>query len=126
MPSSGLREFANRVASDPTYIASVIRRYCELELLTEAQLATRLGITLDLLNRLKLCKVPDPSADSFADRIRAISDFTLADETTLANVIRHLQAVDALASTSCEWALPAAARDRAEPKESQGEENEKE
>ena len=114
MTETVLRKFADRLGSDPTYFAGIIRHYCINENLRDSEIAQLLGITDQMLIRLKLCKTPVPESDDFADRVRAIADFTLADEAVLAAVVRQFYVINRFTAARVERALPAAARDRDE------------
>jgi hypothetical protein len=112
MGDTMVRKFAERLRNDPMYLACVLRRHRDLEHLTDAAIAHRLGISDEMLARLELCKTPDPDSEDFAEKVRAISDFTLADEVVLAEIIRRYYAIEAFDSARDQMTLPSAARDR--------------
>ena len=100
------------------FMAYVIREYMRSEDLSEESLCSSLGVTRDLLTRLSLCKRPDPQAADFLERVAAIADYTLCDEDAILQLIRHVDALDALRTTGKESML-SAARDRPEASESE-------
>jgi hypothetical protein len=114
MPDTALQTFADRLSSDPTYLAFVVRHYCGIERVNKVDVAQLLGINDRMLLRLELCKTPDPEADDFAERVCAIADFTLSDDAALADIIRRSFTVGHLQTARPAISLPAAARDRSD------------
>ena len=112
MPDTALQTFADRLSSDPTYLAFVVRHYCSIEQVNRVSVAKLLGISEQMLVRLELCKTPDPKADDFAERVCAIADFTLSDDAALAAIIRRSITVGEMQAARPAASLPAAARDR--------------
>lgn len=127
-PLSGL---ARRLQSDPRFMAYTLAVYQEQEGFEEEELALALGIMPEMLSRLALCKRPDAQSPEFAAQVREIADYTLADETQLANLLRQVSGLEKLAQRVSEPAavtesagaeplmtgLLAVARDRDEAEE---------
>jgi hypothetical protein len=114
---------AQRPKARPDYLGWVLARYIERELISEAELATRLGGTPHDLPRLALCL--RPRAEHFADDIRQISTKFHIDATALAAIVRLVESLEALAVTnstmlSAEAGLLMAARARKQPRQVQG------
>ena len=117
---------AQRAKARPDYLGWVLTRYIEREHVSEAELATRLGITPHDLPRLALCL--RPRAEHFADDIRQISTKFHLDATALAGIVRLVESIETLAAThstmlSAEAGLLMAARARKQPRQSQDNES---
>jgi hypothetical protein len=108
---SAMSELVKRLRENPDYMAFVLARYQEQESISDEDLAGALGTLPDLAIRLALCRRPDTGAPDFAARVRQIADYTLMDESLLANIIRQVSSLHAL-STASEGQLLSAARDR--------------
>jgi hypothetical protein len=88
------KPLAQKLASNPDFMAFVLAIYQKQEGLDEEGFANRLGTLPEMIVRLALCKRPYANSRDFDDRISELSDFTLIDEATLAEVLYR---VDALA-----------------------------
>ena len=89
----------------------VIREYLNSEGLAEHELCLLLGITPELLVRLSLCKRPDSNQPDFLERVNTIADYTICDEHSILQLIRHVDSLDALRKSGRDVML-SAARDR--------------
>lgn len=69
--------------SDPEVIASALAS-ARKQYLTDAELAASLGMAVDDLPRLGLCRRPEPSAPGFRDEVSAIARFAGCDPDRLA------------------------------------------
>jgi hypothetical protein len=110
---------AQRASANPGYFGWVLRRYAELEHLTEEALAQRLGLPGVDLPHLALCL--RPRAAHFAADVGQISAKFNLDPAALAAVVRLVEAVEALASgnaagASADSGLLMAARARKPPR----------
>ena len=99
-----LARLAQRLRSDPAYMASVLIAYQSQERLSDTELTHRLAIDEAQLPRLALCKRPSSEGDKFAEQVRQIATYTGANPATLAQIIRQIEAVEKLHT------LPPAAR----------------
>lgn len=94
---SRLTRLARRLQSDPRFMAYALAVYCEQEGIDEEELAQVLGIMPEMMSRLALCKRPDDRSPEFAAQAREIADYTLADESQLANLLRQISGLEKLA-----------------------------
>jgi hypothetical protein len=129
-----LRRLAFRLRSNSDFMASALAVYKEQEKLDDFHLARRLRMEEDRLPFLALCKRPNSESEHFAAQVRQVSQYTGADPTVLAQLVRQVEAVAGLSSlpantasaaSSAHSASPflAAARDRdqvAEPQDEYG------
>jgi hypothetical protein len=111
MSNPALSALSARAALNPEFMGYVIREYLNSQRITNDDLCSLLGITPELLVRLSLCKRPDPQEPDFVERVSAIGDYTLCDEDALLQVIRHVDALEAL-RTPGQRTMLSAARDR--------------
>ena len=124
--TSLLKRLADRLSSDPAYMASALSVFQKTERIDHGGLARLLGTTAPMLARMAICKRPDPSSERFADDVRQIARYTACDAGALAGLLRQINALQRLseapASSSRRVAAPrglqlgpralAAARDR--------------
>jgi len=87
---------ANRAKAHPHYLGWVLARYSKLENMPESDLAKTLGTTSHDLVRLSLCL--RPRADSFAEDIEHISAKFNLTAGRLAQVVRFVESMEAMAS----------------------------
>lgn len=128
---SQLTTLADRLQSNPDYMAWVLRAYSRAEGLAQDRLLLRLRTSADMLTRLAICKRPVADSPRFAAQVLQISDYTAIDAGLLANVIRQVDSLASLAtmptaqeaaqahpvSTPVRSGLMAAARDRVQQDE---------
>ena len=132
--SQALIELAQRLTADPAYMANVLSSFQAQERLDADGMGTLLGISPDGLTCLALCKRPHPEGSDFAAQVRQIASFTGVDAGVLAQLIRQVDALEATnsqpASIAREADAPqrrpsqlgwlAAARDRSDGDDEQG------
>ena len=135
-----LAGLAHRLKDNPDFMAYVLTIYQTQERLDDSALAEHLGTTLDALSRLALCKRPEAVSARFADQVRQIAAYISADPAVLANVIRQVDSLEALAKRPMaldseklgfrqlrsQAGLLAAARDRSETGDEQSSSSEEE
>lgn len=92
-----LADLADRLQSNPTYMAWVLHAYGRKEGLSSDRMISRLGTSADMLTRLALCKRPEADSPLFAEQVRQIAEYTAIDASLLANVIRQVDALVVLA-----------------------------
>ena len=110
-PMSANEELVRRLKSNPDFVAYVFGRYQEQEGISDENLPAVLGTLPELVSRLALCRKPAADAANFATSVREIADYTLVDESLLADIIRQVSSLEALSKSSQPEFL-AAARDR--------------
>ena len=126
---------AHRLRTNTEYMAGVLAIYQGHERLSDEALADRLRMPAAMLTRLALCKRPRSGDLDFADQVRHLASYTGMNAGHLASLIRQVEALEAVktlpgqevaretaaqpAQTDLGWL--AAARDRYEAEESQGE-----
>lgn len=98
----------------PAFLASVFAAYRKAERLDEQGLARILGISLEQVCALALCLRPRPS--SFSDDVQRMAERFHVEPHTLAGIIRHVEAIEAIQATAAGTGqVAAAARDVEEP-----------
>jgi len=84
-----LAALAARLRDDPQFMAHVLSTYQQLMGLDDYALARELRTRPEMMVRLALCKSPDVTSASYERDLRDLSDYTLADERVLSQVIRR-------------------------------------
>lgn len=113
--SAHLAHAAARAAHRQRFLAHVFALYLTIEEIDEGALAERLGCSESAYYRLALCRTP-ATDQAFAEQTRQIAAFSGASPVALAQVIRRVQAVEALqaAAANTDHATLLAAREREE------------
>lgn len=118
-----LRWAARRAEQRSSFLASPLAAYRTIHGVAEEQLADFLACTADSLPTLALCKRPDSNEPSFKEDIERIASFVGASSVRLGQLLREVEAVEALrgatkgsAGQAADAGLLAAARD-ARPEE---------
>ncbi|MBI3245334.1 MAG: hypothetical protein HYZ50_02370 [Deltaproteobacteria bacterium] len=106
---------ARRARYHPAYVGWVFRRYQEVENCSDDDLARHLTVSLLDLQRLSFCLRPRP--DRFAEDIEQLGEKFQINVTTLAGIIRLVEAVEIMgteqtATASLETGVLLAARTR--------------
>lgn len=96
---------ADRARMHPDYLGWVLAQYSTLEHLAEPELVRLLGMTGDELARLRLCL--RPRADHFAADVEQISATFNIDAGRLAQIVRFVDSVTAMASPQRRAVTPA-------------------
>lgn len=100
-------------------LGGVLRKYADIEALTDTGLANELGCSLDTIRRLCLCR--RPTQDRLEADIAVICERFGIDPGRIVALIRRVQAVEALGSGAGadeeHDAMLLAARDRDDPKD---------
>lgn len=108
------------IETDAPLLAARLYRYTQNERISWAELARRLGVEEDRLNRIACCY--PPREEQFLADVEAIAQHTGAQTARLLPVLRRLQVTEALADRAAETRAAyvvdqtlLAARDREEP-----------
>jgi hypothetical protein len=91
--SNNLERLAERVGSDPFFLAAAISAYQRGSQVDDQSLATKLGCPLGVLARLRLCRMPASVAPGFWRDIQMIADHFSINPDELADVVRLGQSI---------------------------------
>jgi hypothetical protein len=83
-----LAALAERLQGDQQYMAYALCAYQSHTGLDDEALARELGTSPEMIVRLALCKRPDVKSARLKD-LRELSDYTLADEKALSQVVQR-------------------------------------
>jgi hypothetical protein len=86
-----LERLAQRVSSDPLFLAFALTLYSESEQLNDDALASRLACPRENLSMLRLCRTPDPEPVAFGRDIDQIAARFGANAGALAEAVRRGQ-----------------------------------
>jgi hypothetical protein len=98
-------------------LGSVLKDYCNLEQLAQADLANYLCCDMDVLHWLSLCRNPRP--DHFAEDVGCIAKKFRLDTSKLASIVRRVEVIKGLRqgfAPATEDPVLLAARDRQKEK----------
>jgi hypothetical protein len=112
--SEALDHLANRVATDPFFLAFVLAEYARAEKLDDSAVAAALGCRVEDLTPLRLCRAPRPDPTDFRADVGAIAGRFGIAPGKLAEVVRRGEALSRLrvaAPTTAEAGWVVAARD---------------
>ncbi len=118
--SDALQHLANRVASDPFFLAHPLAEFARSEQLDDVALAARLGCRVEDLPLIRLCRAPRPDPHGFRDDLTAIAGQFGLDPAALAVAVRHGQGLATLRAAPQPEGGPGvllAARDQGPPRE---------
>lgn len=110
-----ITKFTSKIRKDDYFLGKFIAEYEALNNMSDLQLAKYLECSLDALNRLALCRMPDDIENQFQQDVRRISEFAECNTDRLISLIREINALKALRgkqSTHADPTLLLAARDR--------------
>lgn len=93
-----LSRLAEKLRTDPAFMASAVRLYQEQERLSDQQLAEHLQMPVANLPRLVLCRRPVSDRPDFSEQIPQIAVYVQAEPAALAGLIRQVEALERLAS----------------------------
>jgi hypothetical protein len=85
------RSVLRQTGRDPAHLGYWLRRHRRAERLRPSRLARKLGLTMEGLVLLSLCRTP--REDCFRDDLEAVCRCTGADAAALAQVLRQEQAL---------------------------------
>jgi hypothetical protein len=113
--TTALRHAADRVAYEPAFLANDLRVFAEVNGAVREALAARLSVSDAEFDELALCRTPHRD-ERFRSDVLAIAALADADAIALANMVRVVDALPALASAPMTEAAPmlAAAREATE------------
>jgi hypothetical protein len=102
-----LRRTVRAAEASPVFLAAVFARYRAVEGLDDAEVAGRLGVTVNRLDELAICRRPRP--ELFRQDVAAIATRFGADSGALAAIVRQVDGLERFAATPAPGLL--AARD---------------
>ena len=91
-----LKSLAQRLETDPHFMAYALAQYRLQEGIEVEEIAQSLGMMPEMISRLAVCLRPDSLSPQFAEQVREIADYTLADEERLANLLRQVSGLEKL------------------------------
>ena len=95
-----LAHLASRLRDDKEFMASALSVYKIQERLSDEALAQRLGLQLEMITRLALCKRPQSNTSNFADQVRQLAAYIDIDASKIAQLIRQVEALEIMGTLS--------------------------
>lgn len=94
--SENLKLFAlanKKAAEDSDFLAYFLKKYSEIERISEQELIAFLNCTLQDYYKLGLCRVPDISTNDFPSRLKKISEFANVSVFELNKIIKRVSTI---------------------------------
>ncbi len=82
-----------KVSSDKSYLAFLIKRYLESESISQQELRALLRCTEEDYYKLSLCKTPDIGSADFLSRLNKICEYTHTSAIDLNRIIKRANAI---------------------------------
>jgi len=93
---------SNKASNDSGFIAYLIKKYLEVENISEQEIISILHCTEENYYKLNLCRVPDVNANDFVSRLNRISEYTNSSAVELNNIIKRANAILRLSGSNVE------------------------
>lgn len=104
-----LFELANRkIENQQEFMAFYLRKYLEIERISEKKLCSELNCSIEAYYKLALCKAPDFNALNFITRLKNISKYTGIEVWGLSRIIKRVNTIHAFSETDATAYLMAA------------------
>jgi hypothetical protein len=111
MTANHMQDMAQRLASEPGFIAYLLATYAHAEGMNWQELAEELGLDTDGFSRLAVCTVP--REDRFREDVERIAQYVGASPRVLLAILRHAESLIAFQASQdqshSQWLI--AARD---------------
>lgn len=110
-----LKRAIERIEDNHEFMAYILKKYSEIERISESELISRLECSPDNYYKLALCKAPAMHTEDFHQRLHVIGEYThiMADKLTM--VIKRVQTI--LKFTTRTENILLAARDKEDGKD---------
>ena len=102
------------VEDKPDFMANTLKKYRELEKISESELINILQCSVNDYYKLALCTKPDFAESDFKSRLSVISEYAGIDTNILTKIIKHVYTVSRF--TVDTGAILMAARDKEKKK----------
>ena len=115
-----LFEMANKsIEQDAQFMAFFLKRYLELEKLSQQDICSELKCSIQDYYKLSMCKAPDPEESDYLNRLNKINQYTNASVFALNKIIKRVNTIIKL-SGSMDKSYLMAARDKKTDSDSKG------
>jgi hypothetical protein len=88
-----LEHAARKVEADSGFIAHLIKKYLEIENISEQEILSTLHCSAEDYYKLNLCRVPDINANDFVSRLNKISNYTNSSAIELNKIIKRANSI---------------------------------
>src|SRR5436190_11765814 len=97
-----ITHMARKLESDHNFIAYAMKKYGEVEKISEGEICSLLSCSLEDYYKLALCRVPDVNADDFVARLNKISQYGNASIAELNRIIKRVTSIERLGTGALE------------------------
>ncbi len=95
-----LHPLLKQVRHDPFFLGWAMNLYARSYGMEEQEIAKLLKCSIEALNRLALCRLPNGADPQFANQVKRIAEYVGCDSRRLATLIREAVTVDVLAKAN--------------------------
>lgn len=110
------------MATDIEFFAFYLKKYSEIEKVSEQEICSELNCSIEAYRKLALCRAPSAHSNEFIHRLNNVSQFTGIPIISLNKIIKRVDSVIAL-SGSKNISHLMAARDKDKPEDSNHNDN---
>lgn len=93
---------SQKAANDSGFIAYLMKKYLEIENISEQEIQSTLHCSVENYYKLNLCRVPDINANDFVVRLNKISQYTNSSATELNKIIKRANSILRLSGNDVE------------------------
>lgn len=84
---------SEKAANDRGFIAYLMKKYLEVENISEQEILLKLHCSIEDYYKLNLCRVPDINANDFVTRLNNISQYTNTSAIELNKIIKRANSI---------------------------------
>lgn len=93
---------SDKAATDSGFIAYLMKKYLEVENISEQEILSTLHCSVEDYYKLNLCRVPDINANDFVARLNKISEYTNSSAIELNKIIKRANSILRLSGSDVE------------------------
>lgn len=97
-----LEHAARKVEVDSGFIAYLMKKYLEVENISEQEILSTLHCSVENYYKLNLCRIPDINASDFVSRLNKISEYTNSSAIELNKIIKRANSILRLSGSDVE------------------------
>jgi hypothetical protein len=84
---------SNKAANDSGFIAYLMKKYLEIENISEEEIQSALHCSAEDYYKLNLCRVPDINSSDFVTRLNQIAQYTNSSFIELNKIIKRANSI---------------------------------
>jgi hypothetical protein len=93
---------SNKAANESGFIAYLMKKYLEIENMSEQEILSKLHCTAEDYYKLNLCRIPDINANDYVTRLSKICEYTNTSTLELNKIIKRANSILSLTGSDAE------------------------